>query len=57
MGRVVTRIIETNQSYIEKIKAFDEMFNDQFNKMKNILTKIVNNKEQVDLNLSTKTII
>lgn len=25
--------------------------------MKNVLTKIVNNKEQIDLNLSTKTII
>ncbi len=57
MARVVTRIIETNQSFIDKIKSYDQNFIEQFTKMRNILTKLINNKDSIDLGLATKTII
>ncbi len=57
MARVVTRILETNQTFIDKVKSYDEGCIEPFAKMKNILTKLINNKEQVDLSLTTKTII
>jgi hypothetical protein len=44
MARVVTRIIETNYTFIDKIKSYDEIFIDQFTKMKTNLTKLINNK-------------
>lgn len=59
MSRVVTRILETNQQFMEKIKNYDDglYLYEQFMKMKSTLTRLINQKEGMDLSLIIKTII
>lgn len=46
-----------NQTFIDKIKVYDDGLFEQFVKMKNTLTKLINQKDSIDLGSSTKTVI